>query len=90
MSDIIEGAEDLIEGASDAAESAGDAIGLTSDEASNEDKKSFLSSLTIFDSMLMLALLFVTLATLVLFFELRNFGPFPFDFPWRTNEFLSQ
>jgi hypothetical protein len=37
--------------------------------------------------MLLVALLCATLATLLLFFELRDFGNFPFSFPWRTNEF---
>ncbi|MFK7767675.1 MAG: hypothetical protein AB8B55_10680 [Mariniblastus sp.] len=88
MSEIIEGTEDFIEGA---AESASDAVGLTSDELNeSNEKKSLLESFTVFDAMLLMALLFVTLATLFLFFELRTFGNFPFEFPWRTDEYLSK
>ena len=89
MSDIIDSGEDFVEESADPVEAAGDAVGLTSDEAA-EQKKSLFSSLTVFDLMLFLALVFVTLATLRLFFELRTFGDFPASFPWRTNEFLSQ
>ncbi len=46
------------------------------------------SELTIFDVALLISLIFVSLATLLMFFELRTFGNFPFDgFPWRTDKF---
>jgi len=46
------------------------------------------SELTIFDAALLISLIFISLATLMLFFELRTFGNFPFDgFPWRTDKF---
>ena len=47
-----------------------------------------MSELTIFDAALLISLIFVSLATLLMFFELRQFGNFPFDgFPWRTDKF---
>ena len=92
MSEIIPDADELVEENVDiAAEAsdAGDDVGLTSDESANERKslKSLLMEMTVFDSMLLLALLCATLATLLLFFELREFGKFPFSFPWRTSGF---
>ncbi len=45
------------------------------------------SEITIFDAVLLISLLFISLATIMLFFELRQFGNFPFDgFPWRTDK----
>lgn len=45
------------------------------------------SEITIFDAALLISLLFISLATIMLFFELRQFGNFPFDgFPWRTDK----
>ena len=45
------------------------------------------SELTIFDLALLISLVFISLATLMMFFELRQFGKFPFDgFPWRTDK----
>ncbi len=83
MSDILEGGES-VEQVKSASDAIGDEVGLTSDESS--EKKSLLSSMTIFDAMLLIALVCVTLATLNLFFELRLFGDFPGEFPWRTEE----
>ena len=82
MSEIIQNADEPIDETVDAA----DEVGRTSDESS-ESKKSILADLTIFDAMLLISLVCATLATLILFFELRDFGNFPFSFPWRTNEF---
>ena len=46
------------------------------------------SEITIFDAALLISLIFISLATLMMFFELRQFGNFPFDgFPWRTDKF---
>jgi len=46
------------------------------------------SQITIFDAALLISLIFISLATLMMFFELRQFGNFPFDgFPWRTDKF---
>ena len=92
MSEIFPDADKLMEENIDAAEEAidaGDDVGLTSDETAKEHKsvKSLLMEMTVYDSMLLVALLCATLATLLLFFELREFGKFPFSFPWRTNEF---
>ena len=82
MSEVIQNADAPIDETVDAA----DEVGLTSDESS-ESKKSILADLTIFDAMLLISLVCATLATLILFFELRDFGNFPFSFPWRTTEF---
>ena len=62
---------------------------MTSDESESKLKtlKSLLLEMTVYDSMLLVALLCATLATFLLFFELREFGNFPFSFPWRTSEF---
>jgi hypothetical protein len=83
MSEIIQDAEEL-DAVELAEEIAGDEVGLTSEETA---KKSRLKGFTIYDSMLLVALLCATLATLLLFFELRDFGNFPFSFPWKTSEF---
>lgn len=46
------------------------------------------SEITIFDAALLISLILISLATLLMFFELRTFGNFPFDgFPWRTDKF---
>ncbi len=87
MSDILEDADELIDESVDAND---DAVGLTSDEAGqttnqNDDRKSLLQSMTIYDAMLLVSLICVALATLLLLVELRTFGDFPFGFPWRTN-----
>jgi len=87
MSEIIQGADELIESAE--ALDAADQVGLTSDETSEDEKKSLLASMTIFDAMLIISLICITLATLLLFFELREFGTFPGGFPWRTSEVLN-
>lgn len=89
MSDITEGAEELLD---EPVEAEGDAVGSTSDEVeqtsdeNGEEKESLLQSMTIYDAMLLVSLICVALATLLLFFELRNFGDFPGEFPWRTDE----
>lgn len=87
MSDILEDADELIDESVDAND---DAVGLTSDEAGqtanqNDERKSLLQSMTIYDAMLLVSLICVALATLLLLVELRTFGDFPFGFPWRTN-----
>ena len=58
-------------------------------EISDDEKKGILASFNIFDAMLLLSLIFVSLATLFLFLELNTFGDFPGSFPWRTTEFLN-
>lgn len=83
MSEVNQSADEYLDESVDA---AADQIGLTSDETTNT-KESLLASMTIFDGMLLVALICASLATLFLFFELREFGSFPFSFPWRTNEF---
>ncbi|MDC0265962.1 hypothetical protein OAK32_02665, partial [Mariniblastus sp.] len=67
--------------------SESDEVGLTSEETDQdgEEKKSFLSKLTVFDAMLLIALLCVSAATVLMFMELRTFGDFPREFPWRTD-----
>ena len=100
MSENILDADDMFDESADVAESVGEEVaeqvGKTSEETdpgsaaddSSEEKKSLLSSFTLFDSMLLVGLICVSLATLVLFLELNEFGKFPGSFPWRTNEFL--
>ena len=99
MSDNILDADDMFDESADVAESVGqeaDQVGKTSGESdpgssaddSSEEKKSLISSFTLFDSMLLVGLICVSLATLFLFLELNEFGKFPGSFPWRTNEFL--
>lgn len=70
-----------------AAETSSGGVGLTSAET-DDSRKSLLQRFTIYEVMLLLALIFITLATLRLILELREFGNFPFTFPWRTGEFL--
>ncbi len=88
MSDILDGGAELLDDSVDAVESSSDSnggeVGLTSDES--DKKNSLFGEMTIFDVMLLIALVCVTLATFRLFFELRLFGDFPGEFPWRTDE----
>ena len=65
-----------------------DQVGQTSDEAesSSAEKRFDLSSLTVYEVMLLISLICIGLATILLLFELRSFGNFPFSFPWRTEE----
>ena len=72
-----------------------DEVGMTSEEAPADEldestdadaaKKKGLS-LNLYDAMLLISLVCITLATLFLVFELRTFGDFPGGFPWRTSE----
>jgi hypothetical protein len=70
----------------------GEEVGMTSDEASDdtdsadEAAKKDKFTLNLYDAMLMISLVCITLATLFLVFELRTFGDFPGGFPWRTSE----
>jgi hypothetical protein len=89
MSDIIQDADELVDEAVIAAEPTDDEVGLTSEETGEEKKKSLLASMTIFDAMLIVSLICIGLATILLFFELREFGAFPGGFPWRTTEILN-
>ena len=58
----------------------------TSEEMDGEEKKSM--NFSVYDAMLMCSAIFVAIAILLLFLELRTFGNFPFAFPWRSEEFL--
>ncbi len=78
-------------------------VGQTSDEQPDEadptnqsatetevesSKKKF--ELSLFDAMLLISLLCVTVATLLLVLELRRIdSSFPLSFPWRTSEVLN-
>ena len=64
----------------------GESVGRTSEEAAEDQATQKGLKFSIFDAMLLLALCCVTAATLILFLELREFGNFPFEFPWRTSE----
>lgn len=72
----------------DLMEPESDSIGQTSEESSEngEDTKRQFS---VYDAMLLVSLICVSLATLLLVLELRRFGNFPFSFPWRTTEVLN-
>jgi hypothetical protein len=68
------------------------AVDAATDEETQQKSKGRFNidwaEVTIFDAILFASLLFICLATLLLFFELRNFGNFPFGgFPWRTDGF---
>ncbi len=65
-----------------------ESIGQTSDELDQPKTKSKLLDMNVFEVMLLISLICVSLATILLAFELRTFGDFPFGFPWRTDEFL--
>jgi hypothetical protein len=86
MSEIPQENEELVSEL-DIESSESEEVGLTSEETADdgEEKKSFLSTLTDFDAMLLIGLLCVSAATVLLFLELNNFGDFPNDFPWKTD-----
>lgn len=86
MSDIPQENEELVSEL-DLESSESDEVGLTSEETDQdgEEKKSILSKLTVFDAMLLIALLCVSAATVLMIMELRTFGDFPREFPWRTD-----
>jgi hypothetical protein len=85
MSEIPEENEIAIDPEIESSES--EEVGLTSEETADdgEEKKSFLSTFTVFDAMLLTGLLCVSAATVLLFLELNTFGDFPNDFPWKTD-----
>ena len=84
-------ASDVVDNADEVVDDATDEIGLTSDEsgddnADSETKKSWLSDFNVYDGMLLMALVFIALATFVLFRELNTFGNIlSGDFPWRVS-----
>ena len=86
MSDIPQENEELVSDL-DLETSESEDVGLTSEETDQdgEEKKSFLSKLTVFDAMLLVALLCVSAATVLMFMELNTFGDFPNAFPWKTD-----
>jgi len=66
-----------------------EATGQTSDEAETQSRKtSKLLDMNVFEVMLLISLVCVSLATILMLLELRTFGDFPGGFPWRTDEFL--
>lgn len=86
MSDIPQENEELISEL-DIESSESEEVGLTSEETAEdgEEKKSFLSTLSVFDAMLLVGLLCVSAATVFMFLELNTFGNFPSEFPWKTD-----
>ena len=90
-SGALEESTALTEEVLDQGADAADEIGLTSEESedSSDKKKRSLFDMSVFDAMLLLSLVFITLATLILFLELNTFGKFPGSFPWRTSEYLN-
>lgn len=86
------GAEDVSELESTSEESASETTDAAVATKPAKKKGRFgsfdTSQVTIFDLALLISLIFISLATLMMFFELRQFGNFPFDgFPWRTDKF---
>lgn len=64
-----------------------ESLAPTSDEHFSEaDDKSI--SFSIFDAMLGISLICVALAIILLVIQLREFGNFPFVFPWKTSDVL--
>ena len=61
----------------------------TSEETFVEQDNSRKLGFNLFDAMLGISVIFVVLAILVLVMELREFGNFPFQFPWKTSEILN-
>ena len=65
-------------------------IGTTSQDTEAKSKKGLFESMTIYDSLLILAFVFIVLATLRLFFVLRQYSesfPFGGGTPWSTGEY---
>jgi hypothetical protein len=72
---------------------AGDQIGKTSaelpkdalaaQEVEEAKRKNLFSDFSLFDAMLLLSLIFVTAATLRVFFALGAYGGYFWDYPWR-------
>ncbi len=79
---------DPIDDVEESFDEADDSAGQTSEESTSDDKKKKGFGFTIFDAMLLVSLICVSVATAIMFFELRTFGNFPSTFPWRTSEVL--
>ena len=82
---VEEATEDLSEQSSNVQTSDQSSAAEASAE-SNSSRFGFLSSLTVYDAMLLTSLLAVSLASVLMLLELFSFG-FPF-FQWRTGEAL--
>ena len=79
-----------------------ESIGMTSDETeaastelesdegdpSDKSKTALIREMTIYDSMLLVSFICVTLATVLMFFSLAQYGSITSGFPWRTSEVL--
>ena len=85
----VETSFDEAVGESLAAESATATVATSQVPTSEESSSRFgwLSKLTIYDSLLLVALIAVSLACLLMATELLSFG---FSFPWRTSEALAE
>lgn len=69
---------------------SGESVGMTSDESASDDGDSEESkkglAFSVYDAMLCVAFVLVTLATVRMIWELSTFGPLPpSGFPWRVN-----
>ncbi len=66
---------------------SGAAAAIATSDAETEvaPKKRRLPKLTVFEVMLILSFVFITLATIKLFFALNMYGDFPGSFPWKTS-----
>lgn len=68
-----------------------DDVGRTSDEIESAKAQSWRSawtSLSVYEVMLLISLVCITLAILLLLLELQSFGNLLSGFPWRTEEAL--
>ena len=67
-----------------------DAVGQTSAESSEEstqETKSLLASFNIYNGMMLVSMICITLAIVLMFVELNQFGNiFSGEFPWRTSD----
>ena len=77
MSQVVENEEQLDE-----------AIGQTSAEAESTEEKKSKYEMTVYEVMLLISLVCVTLSILLLLIELSSFGNLFSGFPWRTEEVL--
>ena len=87
MSDIYIENEELVSEL-DTESSESEEVGLTSEETDQdgEERKSLLSTWTVFDAMLLVALLCVSAATVLMLLELNTFGNFfNNEFPWKVD-----
>ena len=65
-----------------------DSVGQTSSEFDSAEKTKSKYEMTVYDVMLLISLVCVSLAILLMLIELSSFGNLFSGFPWRTEEVL--